>query len=364
MEESLTSSHQPVRTRLARPRRRHSTIALAAGLALLLPCPAQGQVMVVGTPHLSRLQPTPTAGQLLAVIGRLAAFAPTLVCIEAIPGERVQQFAANPNEYGELLATFARDAVRLAPEQQLRLSVDGRGAREEARTLERQPGALDPATRMRLIALQLAGYEPWSAVLNWTMLTDAERESAQERLGRDAAERLGTLSVSPNEIASVAIPLARRMGHRRLCAADIFADELAVQSLERELLPLLQDSTIARTLDALNARQATHWRTDRPDGLVTLFHWMNSDEYATMDRGAEWEPFARGAAPHDAGKRRLALWHARNSDIAAHVFRAAASAEGARTLLIIGASHRPFIEQALRAQPWVDVVPAADRLVP
>lgn len=364
MEEPLKSNQQLGRTRLTQPLQRIFTIALVGGLALLPPSAAQGQVMVVGTPHLSRLQPAPSAEQLLELIARLAAFAPTLVCVEAIPGERVQQFAANPHEYGELLATFARDAVRLAPEQQLRLSVDGRGAREEARTLERQPGALDPAARVRLIALQLAGYEPWSAVLNWTMLTDAERESAQERLGRDAAERLRTLSASPNEIAAVAIPLARRMGHRRLCAADIFADELAVQSLEPALLPLLRDTTIARTLDALNARQATHWRPGRPDGLVTLYRWMNSDEYATMDRRSQWEPFARSAAPHDAGKRRLALWHARNSDIAAHVFRAAASAEGARTLLIIGASHRPFIEQALRAQPWVGVVSAADRLVP
>lgn len=364
MEERSSSTHQFGGAPRAR-RRRHLFVALfTGGLALLPPSPAHGQVMVVGTAHLSRLNPTPSVAQRLAVVDRLAAFEPTLVCVEAIPGERVQQFAGNPQQYGELLATFARDAVRLAPEQQLRLSVDGKAARAEARTLEQRPGTLDAPTRLRLIALQLAGYEPWSALLNWTALTNAERDAAQERLGRDAAERLRTLSDSPNEIASIAIPLARRMGHRRLCAADIFADELGVQSLEQELLPLLQDSTIARALESLNARQAAHWHAERPDGLVTLYSWMNSDEYATMDRSAEWEPFARGAALHDAGKRRLALWHARNSDIAAHVFRAMASAEGKRTLLVIGASHRPFIEQALRAQPWVDVVPAAARLVP
>lgn len=364
MEEPSNFTRRFSRALRARRRRHLLVTLLTGGLALLPPSPAYGQVMVVGTPHLSRLDPTPSVAQRLAVVDRLAAFEPTLVCVEAIPGERVQQFAGNPQEYGELLATFARDAVRLAPEQQLRLSVDGKSARAEARALEQRPGALDASTRLRLIALQLAGFEPWSALLNWTALTNAERDAAQERLGHHAAERLRTLSDSPNEIASIAIPLARRMKHRRLCAADIFADELGVQSLEQELLPLLQDSTIARALEALNARQTTHSRADRPDGLVTLYRWMNSDEYATMDRSAEWEPFARGAAPHGAGKRRVALWHARNSDIAAHMFRAVASAEGERTLLIIGASHRPFIEQALQVQPLSGVIPAASRIVP
>ncbi|MCE5233889.1 MAG: DUF5694 domain-containing protein [Mizugakiibacter sp.] len=348
-----------------RCRTRLIAVALLVAQATLLPAWGRAaEAMIVGTPHLGQLRPAPSAEQRQLVIDRLAKFAPTLVCVEAMPGDRVKPFVADPGRYGELLGTFAMDAVRLAPEQQVRWSVDADAALRAARELERRPGELDLPARGRLIGLQLAGYEPWSALLNWSYLNDAQQAEAGEGLGRQAVERLRTLSASANEIVSLAIPLARRQGHRRLCMVDSFADELAVQPLEEDLLPILQDAAVARGIEAFNARQAAHWHADRNDGLSVLMRWVNSDEFAVLDRRAQWDVFDGAAIAHDAGKRRLALWHARNADIAAYLYRALASDEGARTVLLIGASHRPFIERALRAQPWIEVRPAAERLAP
>lgn len=317
---------------------------------MLAPWTRGAEVMVVGTAHLAQLQPEPNAEQRAAVIDRLAMFEPTLVCIEAIPGDRVGQLLEDPKRYGELLATFAMNAVRLGPEQQIRWRVSPDEALREARQIESVAAELMPAARVRLIGLQLAGYEPWSALLNWMQLDEEQQSRAAERLGPIAADRLRAMAVSKNEIVSLAIPLAIRARQRRLCAADPFVDEASVQELEPELTPLLSDPAIGKGVEAFNAQQAAQWKSDRADGLVALLAWMNSAEFAAADRRAEWDIFDK-----DAGKRRLALWHARNSEIATQLYRAMAGRDGERVVMIVGAAHRPFLEQALRAQPWVAV---------
>lgn len=351
---------RPLESRPAAPRSKHpvgAAVAAALGLALATsPC-AAGEVMVVGTPHLEALRPEPGPERLREVVDRLASWAPTVVCVEAIPGDRVRQLAGDPAAWGELLSTFALDAVRLAPEQQARLSVDAATALRRARELEHRPGPLTAEERVLLVGLQLAGHEPWSAVLGWTVLTEAERASAAKRLGRAAAERLAALASARNEIVSVAVPLAARLGHRRLCMADVFVDEVAVQALSGDLEPLLGDPVVAEGLASIEAARGARWRPGEKDGLVRLVAWTSSSDYATADRRTQWDLFARGGAPNRAGERRLALWHARNAEIAAHVYRAVSGPDGARALLLIGAAHRPFVEDALRAQPWIEVVP-------
>lgn len=275
-----------------------------------------------------------------------------------MPGERVADFLRSPERHGELLRTFALDAVRLAGEQQARQSLDAAEALDQARMLERQPGALGDDARLRLIALQLAGHEPWSATLNWTLLPEAAQAAADEVLGAVAPARLRALAASGNEIATLAIPLAGQRGHRRLCMADPFADELDVAPLGPALMPLIDTPAVRTGLDSFQREQASHWRANDATGLVGLLAWANGEAFAAADLAAQWALFATPGASHDAGKRRLALWHARNAQVGAHLFRAIASPEGGRTVLIIGASHRPFIESLLASQPWTTLHPA------
>ena len=106
--------------RFAAPRSSRLRIATLAalGIALAASPGVAGEVMVVGSPHLSALRPEPGPERLREVVERLASWAPTVVCVEAIPGERVRQLAGDPETWGDLLSVFALDAIRLAPEQQ------------------------------------------------------------------------------------------------------------------------------------------------------------------------------------------------------------------------------------------------------
>ncbi|WP_374471952.1 DUF5694 domain-containing protein [Arenimonas sp.] len=342
------------------PARRLALLLVAA----LLPALATGaEVAVLGTAHLAQLQPAASPAQQAAVVDRLARFAPTRVCIEAVPGESVEAFAADPARYGELLSTFAMNAVRLAGEQQVRRQRTAAQARAEAARLVEQ-ASLDDMQRLTLVSLQLAAYEPWSAALNWSALPAPARESAAATLGLAATERLDAMSASDNEIATIALRLARQLGQRELCAVDPFADELGVNALADELMPRLSVPAVQQGLEALNAEQAKHWHADQPDGLLALLRWMNSDAWARADLAAEWAVFDNADGRHDAGRRRLMLWHARNAEITARLAREMAREEGGRTLLVIGAAHRPFLQASLRALPWVDVIDGEALLAP
>jgi hypothetical protein len=334
------------------------SLPLSLLLALAGLQPAAARLMVVGTPHLASLQPVPTAPARAEAVAHLARFRPTLVCIEALPGDRVATYARDPARHRDLLATFAGPAVRLAPDAQLRLGLDAAAARDAAHALTRQPGPLDDAARWRLIGLQLAAHEPWSAALNWRALPADARAEGERRLGRTAVAALDGLLASDNEIATLAIPLAAQFGHRRLCHADPIIDEVAVGALAADLMPLMQDPAVGAGIAAFNSAQAREWRAGERDGLVRLLAWANGPDFAAGDRRTQWELFAAGPGANRAGPRRLALWHARNADIAAHVHRAMAGEDGERTLLLIGAAHRPFLEATFAAQPWLELVPA------
>lgn len=330
--------------------------ALAALLLSLLPWIADSaDLVVLGTPHLTDLQPAAQPAQEQRVIEALAQYRPTQVCIEAIPGERIDEYVRNPGRYGELLAMFAMDAVRLAPEQQARRALDARAARQRAADLAAS-NALTPADQALLVSLQLAAFEPWSALLNWSRLDEAGKKAARPTLGSQASDHLEQLAQSRNEMARLAIPLARQLGHRQLCAVDPFADELDVAALADELQPMLADPAIGENFQRFDSWAREGWTSGNDDALLQSLRRYNGDEFANRDRAAQWDIFLKGAGNHPAGERRLMLWHARNAAIQHELLRAMAGTNGDRTLLIIGAAHRPFIEASLRALPWVTVV--------
>lgn len=334
-------------------------IAMAA-----CPSPAAAGVAVVGTAHLEALSPAPTGAQAARVVEALSRWAPTLVCIEAIPGERVAAFLDDPARHGELLRGFAPVAIRLGPEQQARRGLAAPAARAAADGLVHRAGALAPAEQAELVSLHLAAFAPWSAALVWGGLEAEARDEARRLVGPAAAAALDGLVGSGNEIARIALPLARAGGHRELCHADPLLDEVAVGGLADALAPMLEDPRIGEGLARFNAEADARWRADDPDGLLALLAWMQSEDFARLDHEAQWAIFAPPSAAGPAGMRRLALWHARNAEIGAHLHRAMARPDGGRVLLLIGAAHRPFLERALAAQPWVEVVPASSLLAP
>jgi hypothetical protein len=322
-------------------------------------------VTIVGSAHLHQLPTRPTAEQVAPAVDALAAFEPTQVCVETMSGERVETLAANPERFGGLLQSLARAAVQVGQTQQRSLGVRPGDARERAQGLLVRWDDLASEDRARLIALQLAGFEFASAVLNWSYLDDRERESAAAVLGRESVEELGRALSNGSEAYALAVPLGRKFGLHELCGADALEDEsrgIASARAYGSSVIFAQPAFRSR-VEQLVREMANAWRPDGgPHALVDLLRYYNGDAFADLDRKLEWETMHEFDNDGGAMTRRLMFWHARTAEISAELFRALARGPRERVLFIVGASHRPFAESLLRSQPWVEVVPVASWL--
>lgn len=81
---------------------------------------------------------------------------------------------------------------------------------------------------------------------------------------------------------------------------------------------------------------------------------MNSLEYEVRDMELQWNLWFRTKLQSGLDRSRMALWEVRNLNISSHIRRATALHPGERLLVIVGASHKPFLETYLNQM--VDII--------
>jgi len=325
---------------------------------------AQAQtITVVGTHHLAGLKNAPSKIQFEYAINAMSAFEPTQVCVEVMSGERIEMLNADPSRHGTLLRYFASDIVRVGNEQQRRLEIRPSDARKEAQQMGKRWDELNGKERGRLIQLQMAGFVFYSAVLNWSYLTEEEKETISTQMGKQTREILQQRLKSRSEIVTLAIPLAKKTGLHKLCYADSLEDEVAgtTRAVSLGMDEIMQSEKVQNIVAKLGAYFSESWQPESgPDALVHMLKEYNSEVYAATDRKLQWDGLHDSDNEQGATNARLMHWHARNSEINAELYRALAQGPDERVLFIVGSSHRPFNEAALRSQPWIEVKPAID----
>ena len=345
-------------------------VLLTAGLfSSIISGAAAGQtVTIVGTQHLRGLETPPTKEQFDHSISALSAFAPTQVCVERMSGARIQSLAQdpmrnamtfNPETHGRPLSNVI---IPLGVEMQARLGVLPADARDEASRLAARWDDINLSDRLRLIAVQIAGYEFHSAVLNWSYLDTKDQSVAAEGILAPAAETLDDFAASNHEVYALAVPIARRAGLHELCTADSLEYETAGMqaALKSGGEAILEAEEVRARFEDYSEALASRWRPESgPAALTQMLAYMNSDEFADFDLENQWELLRRNDNDAGAFRRRLMFWHARTAQISSELYRALAQGPEERVLLIIGAAHRPFNEAEMRAQPWVTVAPAS-----
>lgn len=331
-----------------------------------------GQVItIVGTPHLVQLEGAPRADQLSRVVDLLSEFRPTQVCVERMSGERIQGLLADPERYGPILQPgehgrpLASTIIPIGVELQILLERSAGAARDEARELVSGWDTLSVQDRIRVIQLQLAGFEFHSAVLNWSHLDPSEREVAGPVLQPRIVEALDAGLEAPGEVYAIGVPLARRAGLHELCTADALEDEAfgIVAAMEHGAEQVLRRPEVQRRIQSIVDLWDEMWDPAAgPDALVETLRFFNGEEFADIDRRLQWETLREFDNEAGAFQRRLMHWHARTSAISVELFRALARSPEERVLFIVGAAHRPFTEANLRSQPWFRVKPALEVL--
>ena len=347
-------------------------VLTASPLALITSGAARAQtVTIVGTQHLRGLETAPTQEQYDHTISALSAFAPTQVCVERMGGARIQALAQdpmrnamtfNPDTHGRPLSNII---IPLGVEMQARLGALPADARDEARRLADQWDEIDQNDRLRLIALQIAGYAFHSAVLNWTYLEPEAQEAAAEGLLMPAIDVLDEMAASSHEVYALAVPIARRAGLHELCTADSLEYETAGMQAAIKFggQAILERPDVSALLEDYVETMTSKWQPGSGAAALTrMLAYMNSDDFAAFDLENQWELLRRSDNEAGAFQRRLMFWHARTAQISSELYRALAQGPDERVLFIVGAAHRPFNEAEMRAQPWLTVEPASQLL--
>jgi pheromone shutdown protein TraB len=80
------------------------------------------------------------------------------------------------------------------------------------------------------------------------------------------------------------------------------------------------------------------------------------------DVSKQWHLFFRTELPSKIDRARVALWEARNLNIAGRIRAASAWHPGGRVLVVIGAAHKPFLDLYLAQMMDIQVVQLGDVL--
>ncbi|MFZ6816153.1 DUF5694 domain-containing protein [Undibacterium sp. Rencai35W] len=319
------------------------------------------QVMVLGSPHLSGFGDHFKPAMLSDLIDKLAAFKPDIITIEALSGEQCDTLKRYAATYPDVFSDYCWDPE--AAEKATGLTVPA--ALAEIRTVLKtwpathagaQQGATPtPAQRRHLAALFLAANDRFSALVQWQRLDPAERKIGD---GVDEAllKVLTRDKTKPNENYEIGTMLAARLGLERVYATD----DHTADSIQDLAGPKLGD-----TLQTL-------WsKIDIPEGRVTkqregslasskdvldLYRFYNQPKVGRAFINADFGGALKQHSPELYGRQYVAWWEARNLRMVANIRSAFGNQPGARVLVIVGASHKPYFDAYLNMMHEVKLV--------
>ena len=315
------------------------------------------KIMIFGLGHLDRASPKFQTAWLEPVLCRLRVYKPDVILTEAMSGEQIMSLDAYAAYHGDAIS-YAGSSLEMAKTAQAELKLTAPQALVKANALC-QKGNLAPAERRQLAGLFVAAAEPFSATVQWLRLAPAERIGA-DGVSPGLAKRLDRYAALRNELVSLAARLAADLGLERTYGAGDHASDVALPSDAAMNAALAaepgQIDLFNHKTPAFRAVPEDTMKLSSAAQVMPVMKWKNSTRFAALDADAQWLSMLRSAKLGQAGRQRVAAWEAQNLRMAVAIREATAPLAGGRALLIVGASHKPFLEAYLRTFTDVEIV--------
>jgi hypothetical protein len=317
----------------------------------------QNEVMVLGTAHLAQLPSTFLPASLDILKERLFAWKPQIVAIESLPGTQCDMMRRYPQRYDGTIQRFctwdpapARAATGL----------DVPGATVEMdRLLANWPAEPTSSQRRHLAAIFLAAGEPVSALVQWLRLPQAERRVG-DGLDATLVEALDKRSFGRGprgEDTLIAAPLAAALGLDRVVGMD----DHTFSDVPPPLEDGYQDAIAAAWDNPANAERSRMYKrlfanVSSAENVMSLYRAVNDPSHAMVIYAADFGPALNETSPQQFGRRYVADWEARNLRMASNIREAIGNHPGNRTLVIVGWSHKGYLEAYLNQMHDVRIV--------
>lgn len=321
------------------------------------------KVMVFGVGHFDNASAKFQVAWLAPVLCRLGAYKPDIILTEAMPGEQLMGLDAYAAYHGDA-SRYGGPTLEMAKAAQADLQLTAAQALVQANVLC-QKGNLAPAERRHLASLFVAAAEPFSATVQWMRLRPAERLAA-DGVSPALAKRLDRFVGLRSEMTSLAARLAADLGLERTYGVGDHASDVALPTDADMKAALAADPGQIdlfnhRTPDFRGVPEDT-MKLSAAAQVMPVLKWKNSARFGSLDADAQWFSMLRSEKLGRAGRQRVAAWEAQNLQMAVAIRTVTAPIAGGKALLIVGASHKPFLEAYLRTFADIELVSVPDLL--
>ena len=293
------------------------------------------------------------------VIDKLTKMKFDAVCIENMPTELLMEIQSrNDSAFAELLAYFGGFRLEIAASAQKSLDISFLEAKNQLQELiSKNPSSDDD--RIKIIELMLACGDITSATLQYSYLKDKNTSNKTELIKYYKDEFQKNME-SKNEIFSLALPIASNLQLHQLHNIDNLQDEsLLLKHFPNFIEDYTNNQDKFQHLGSLPVFTKTGVLIEngvKANNLFPLYEFLNSSDFMSSDFEAQWKIWLTTQFPSGSDRARYSLWEMRNLQITANILQTAAYYPGKRILVIIGASHKSFIEKYLEEIPDIELI--------
>ncbi len=314
-------------------------------------------VMVLGTPHLKYLTFDPVLVQELN--DRLARWQPQAIAVEELSGAQCDQMRRYTRRYKETIAGYCWDP---APARAA-TGLDVPAATEQAdQLLADWPAAPTAAQRRHLAALFLAGGERSSALVQWLRLPLAER-IAGDGLDATLVALLQKREAGVDETALISVRLAARLGLERVVAMDDHTadssdgdDAKAVANAKAYGVAIAKAWNNPASAQRKLADKAVTANLKTPEDMLAAYRSYNAPGQGKLVFASDFGAAMNEPSPQRFGRNYLGYWETRNLRMASNIRDVLGFQPGMRMLVVVGASHKGYLEAYLHQMHDVRIV--------
>jgi hypothetical protein len=319
--------------------------------------PASGppnQVLVLGTAHLRGLPDTFDPANLRLLSDRLANWHPAAIAIEQVSGAQCDFMRRYPDRYKDSIPSWCWDTA--AAQAATGLDVPAATAQVE-KLLGAWPATPTAAQRRHLATLFLASGDRASAVVQWLYLPAVERHLG-DGLDDGLAALLHKLAERRDESYLVAARLAVRLGQERVYPMDDHTADGIVTDEAGYSAAISKAWDNPATHKRHEADNELHKHIDTPEGVLALYRALNAPGQGKLVFDSDFGAALNEPSPQHFGRGYLGYWETRNLRMAANIRDVIGLHPGMRMLVIVGASHKAYLEAYLNQMHDVHIVDA------
>lgn len=304
---------------------------------------SSNEAMVLGTPHLSGLPKSFDPANLGLLLDRLAEWRPQAIAIEALSGMQCAYLRGYPQRYRETIASYCWDPAPATAATGLDVAAANARADE---LLAAWPSAPSPAQRRTLASVFLAAGEPSSALVQWLRLPASERR-AGDGMTDGLAAILEKLRQRRNEDNLVAAPLAARLGLERVYPMDDHTSDAPGPDEKAAGEAIMKAWDNPYTAARRKEDEQLQSSLSHPEGVIAMYRAYNARGAAEQTFRSDFGAALEEPSPQHYGRSYVAYWEVRNLRMASNIREVMLDRPGIRTLVIVGASHKGYLEAYL-----------------